>query len=64
MDASLRWHDGLEHWRAMTQRDPGSGAGVTEERVPLRIPSPNSLLARNESRFILASPGCVANICC
>jgi len=43
MDASLRWHDGLEHWRAMIQRDPGSGAGVTggrEAAVRSRTPIP------------------------
>jgi len=64
MDASLRWHDGLGHLARHDSAGPRIKSGVTEGRVPLRIPSPNSLLARNESRFILASPGCVANICC
>jgi len=55
MDASLRWHDGS-----------GTRAPcLNVHRGPhVRCAHPNLVLARNESRFMLASPGCVANICC
>jgi len=54
MDASLRWHDGS-----------GTRAPcLNVHRGPhVRCAHPNLVLARNESRFMLASPGCVANIC-